>query len=550
METMFPDIDAVVPVCIHATHIEETSMTTLLMIIGFGAATSVVVGMGQKLRLPWPALMVIIGIAGAFIPTFAEITIEPDLILPLFLPPLLFAAAQKTSWALFAIRWRTILGMAVALVGVTVAAVAGTAVLLIPGITIAAAVALGAMLAPPDPVAVDAVAGTVSIPRRIMSTLQSEGLFNDAASLVIFQTAMAAAMSGTEVDFGQLALSFLISAVIAITVGLVVVFIVWWVMEKIDHTIARSSLMLMLPFGVYLIAEHFHASGVIAVVVAALEVRRRDVEGNSAERVTQASTWQVLEMLITGIAFGLIGLDLRMVVESEHADLGKAVLVGLGIALIVIAVRFGWLLIGTVLENKRREEDPDAAPLNIRDATLMIWGGMRGLATIALALSIPATTDTGEPFPGRSYILVAAAVILLVTLVLAGLTFPTIVNVLGIDDEAEKERQATKEIAARAYKAALHQIKNDPPLPDEVADPLRARFKGLYAQLLGTTDDQASSEQATTLKENREVMAKVQTRALQSARTEVLKARRERGTDPEVADRVLRRFDLQSVLLR
>ena len=314
--------------------------------------------------------------------------------------------------------------------------------------------------------------------------------------------------------------------------------------------IARSSLMLMLPFGVYLIAEHFHASGVVAVVVAALEVRRRDVEGNSAERVTQASTWQVLEMLITGIAFGLIGLDLRMVVESEHADLGKAVLVGLGIALIVIAVRFGWLLIGTVLENKRREEDPDAAPLNIRDATLMTWGGMRGLATIALALSIPATTDTGEPFPGRSYILVAAAVILLVTLVLAGLTFPTIVNVLGIDDEAEKERQATKEIAARAYKAALHQIKNDPPLPDEVADPLRARFKGLYAQLLGTTDDQASSEQATTLKENREVVAKVQTRALQSARTEVLKARRERGTDPEVADRVLRRFDLQSVLLR
>ncbi|GAA1929304.1 sodium:proton antiporter [Brevibacterium antiquum] len=525
-------------------------MTTLLMIIGFGAATSVVVGLGQKLRLPWPALMVVIGIAGAFIPTFAEITIEPELILPLFLPPLLFAAAQKTSWALFAIRWRTILGMAVALVGVTVAAVAGTAVLLIPGITIAAAVALGAMLAPPDPVAVDAVAGTVSIPRRIMSTLQSEGLFNDAASLVIFQTAMAAAMAGTEVDFGQLALSFLISAIIAITVGLVVVFIVWWVMEKIDHTIARSSLMLMLPFGVYLIAEHLHASGVIAVVVAALEVRRRDVEANSAERVTQASTWQVLEMLITGIAFGLIGLDLRMVVESEHADLGRAVLVGLGIALIVIVVRFGWLLIGTVLENKRREEDPDAAPLNIRDATLMTWGGMRGLATIALALSIPATTATGEPFPGRSSILVAAAVILLVTLVLAGLTFPTIVNVLGIDDEAEKERADTAEIARRAYKAALLQIKNDDNLPDEVAEPLRARFKVLYSQLVGTSDDQVSAEQAATLKENREAMAKVQTKALQSARTEVLKARRERGTDPEIADRVLRRFDLQSVLLR
>lgn len=525
-------------------------MTTLLMIIGFGAATSVVVGLGQKLKLPWPALMVVIGIAGAFIPSFAEITIEPDLILPLFLPPLLFAAAQKTSWALFAIRWRTILGMAVALVGVTAAAVAGTAVLLIPGITIASAIALGAMLAPPDPVAVDAVAGTVSIPRRIMSTLQSEGLFNDAASLVIFQTAMAAAMAGTEVNFGHLALSFLVSAVVAILIGLVVVFVVWWVMEKIDHTIARSSLMLMLPFGVYLIAEHFHASGVIAVVVASLEVRRRDVESNSAERVTQASTWQVLEMLITGIAFGLIGLDLRQVVESEHADLGRAILVGLLIALVVIAVRFGWLLLGTVLENKRSTDDPDAAPLNLKDATLMTWGGMRGLATIALALSIPITTATGDPFPGRSYILVAAAVILLVTLVMAGLTFPTIVKVLGIDDEAEKERQATKDIALRAYKAALHQIKNDDSLPDEVAEPLRARFKGLYAQLLGTTDDQASSEQATTFKEHREAMAQVQTKALQSARAEVLRARRERGTDPQIADRVLRRFDLQSVLLR
>src|SRR5699024_12796464 len=114
-------------------------MTTLLMIIGFGAATSVVVGLGQRLRLPWPALMVLIGIDGSCTPNFADITIDPELILPLFLPPLLFAAAQKTSWALFAVRERATLGMAVALVGATAAALAGSAVLLIPGITIPAA---------------------------------------------------------------------------------------------------------------------------------------------------------------------------------------------------------------------------------------------------------------------------------------------------------------------------------------------------------------------------------------------------------------------------
>ncbi len=524
-------------------------MTTLLMVIGFGAATSIVVGIGQRLRLPWPALMVVVGIAGAFIPTFADVTIDPELILPLFLPPLLFAAAQKTSWALFAIRWRTILGMAIALVGVTVAAVAGSALLLIPGITIAAAIALGAMLAPPDPVAVDAVAGTVSIPRRIMSTLQSEGLFNDAASLVIFQTAMAAALADTDVDFGSLAVAFVLSAVVAIAIGWLVVFVAWWVMERIDHTVARSSLLFVLPFGVYLLAEHFHASGVIAVVVAALEVRRRDVEGNSAERVTQATTWQVLEMLITGIAFGLIGLDLRVVIETESSDLGRAVLIGLAIAAVIIVVRFVWLLLSMLLISKRiREEDPDAAPLNVRDSVLMTWGGMRGLATIALALSIPQLTDSGEPFPGRSYILVAAVVVLLVTLVLAGLTFPAVVGALGIDDEAEKERRQTEEIAKRAYAAAIRQIQSDDDLPDDVAEALRTRFRTLRTQLLGTPDDQVSAEKATEFKENRQRLLAVQKRAMQAARDEVLRARRERGIDPEAADKVLRRFDLQAVL--
>ncbi|WP_245940438.1 MULTISPECIES: Na+/H+ antiporter [Brevibacterium] len=522
-------------------------MLTLLMVIGFGAATSVVVGLGQRLRLPWPALMVLIGIAGAFIPSFAEIRIDPELILPLFLPPLLFAAAQKTSWALFAIRWRTILGMAVALVGVTVAAAAGTAMALIPGITLAAAVALGAMLAPPDPVAVDAVAGTVPLPRRILSTLQSEGLFNDAASLVIFQTAMAAALAGSEVDFGQLLVAFVLSALVAITVGFVVVALVWFVMARIDHIVARSSLMLVLPFGVYLIAEHLHASGVIAVVVAALEIRRRDVEDNSADRVTQASTWQVLEMLITGIAFGLIGLELRQVVEAERSGLGASVLIGLAIAAVVIAVRLLWLVVGAAIV--RRRGDADAAPHSMRDAILMTWGGMRGLATIALALSIPATTASGAPFPGRSEILVAAAVILLVTLVLAGLTFPAVVRALDIDDETEAEEKEVAQIALRAYRAALKEL-GDEDLPEEVVDPIRRRLRVLHAQLVGLTDDEASSELATSLRTHRDQMRRVQRRVLQTARGEVLQARRERGTDPEAADKVLRRFDLQSVLLR
>ena len=143
---------------------------------------------------------------------------------------------------------------------------------------------------------------------------------------------------------------------------------------------------------------------------------------------------------------------------------------------------------------------------------------------------------------------VAAAVVLLITLVFAGLSFPTVVGMLGIDDEEERERAQTAQIAKRAYAAALAQIKADDTLPDDVTEALRARFKSLRTQLLGTPDDQASAEQAAAFKENRGKLIAVQKKAMQAARTEVLKARNERGTDPEIADRVLRRFDLQAVM--
>src|SRR3954465_6796746 len=161
-------------------------------------------GAGDRLRLPWPVLLLLLGAAAAFVPGIEAPDIEPDLILPLFLPPLLFATAQRTSWALFRARWRTIAFLAVALVALTVAAVARTpaapAAARVPGLGLTGAVALGAMVAPPDPVAVEAVAGPVQMPRRLLSVLQSEGLFNDATALVIFQAAVLATVQGSALN--------------------------------------------------------------------------------------------------------------------------------------------------------------------------------------------------------------------------------------------------------------------------------------------------------------------------------------------------------------
>ena len=174
-------------------------MDQLALIIGLLLATVVAVGLGDRLRLPYPVLMLLLAVALTFIPGFPDLDIAPELILPIFLPPLLFATAQRSSWAVFRVRWRTLIMLAVALVVITTAVVAGAAWLMIPGIGIPAAIALGAMVAPPDPVAVESVAGRVHMPRRLITVLQSEGLFNDAAAIVIFQAAVAAAVGGTEV---------------------------------------------------------------------------------------------------------------------------------------------------------------------------------------------------------------------------------------------------------------------------------------------------------------------------------------------------------------
>src|SRR5947199_7217149 len=174
-------------------------------------AAVLLVDMGDRVRVTWAGLMMLLGVGVAFVPGLPDrFDLDAELILPLFLPPLLFAAAQRTSWALFRARWRSIAFLAVALVVATSAAVAGTAVLLVPGIGISAAIALGAMVAPPDPVAVEAVAGPVRMPRRLLAVLQSEGLFNDATALVLFETAVLATVQGGTVSAPTLVFRFVL----------------------------------------------------------------------------------------------------------------------------------------------------------------------------------------------------------------------------------------------------------------------------------------------------------------------------------------------------
>jgi CPA1 family monovalent cation:H+ antiporter len=528
----------------------------LLLLVGLMLAAVLLVGLGDRLRLPWPALMVVLGAIVAFLPGLPDaFEIDPGLILPLFLRPLLFATAQRTSWSQFRARRRTIVGLAVALVAATVTVVAGTAVVLVPGITVTAAVALGAMVAPPDPVAVEAVAGSVRIPRRVLQVLQTEGLFNDATALVIFQAALLATVSGDELSAGALVLSFVVGAVGAVLLGLVVAWLARQILNRVDDTIGRSALTLVLPFATYLLAEEIHASGVVAVVVAALQMRALADADAAADRLVQRSFWDVVELLVTGVAFGLIGLDLRQVVEDAGADLPRMLAHAGIVCAVVVAVRALWTT-GALFVVRSRVQDPSAAPRTGREAVVITWCGMRGLATLALALSLPTTVETGAAFPARTEIVLVAVSVLLVTLLIPGFTLPALVTRLGLADDADAEEAAEKAVSRRASRAVLERLtaridemQARDELSEDVEAALHERIARISAVLSGESAGEEERQRLAELRHRRHLFQQVEVEALAAARAAVVAARGEPGVDPAAADRVLRRLDLRTVLL-
>jgi monovalent cation/hydrogen antiporter len=522
----------------------------LLLVVGLMLATVLVVGVGDRARLPWPALMVLLGVLVAAVPGLPDtFDLDPDLILPLFLPPLLFATAQRTSWALFRARWRSIALLAVALVAVTITAVAGTALALVPGITLTAAVALGAMVAPPDPVAVEAVAGPVRMPRRLLSVLQSEGLFNDATALVVFQAAVLATVQGSELSASGLVLRFVLGALAAVALGLVFARLARWIIDRVGDPTGRSALTLVLPFAVYLAAEELHASGVVAVVVVALELRSTSAVDEAADRLVQRSFWDVVELLVTGVAFGLIGLDLRQVVEAAGADLPRMLAHATAVCAVVIGVRALWMTGAWLVV--RHSPDPSRAPRTGRESVVLSWCGMRGLATLALALSLPDGTVEGA-FPARAEVVVIACSVLVVTLIGPGLTLPLLVRLLGVQADADAEHGAEQELTLRARRAALTRMaerERSDQLPEGAVTALHERMGRLEALLRGDPPTAEERDRFEAMRRGRQLMLDVQADALAAAREEVLAARREPGVDPEAADRVLRRLDLRTVLL-
>ncbi|MET9578188.1 Na+/H+ antiporter [Streptomyces sp. DT199] len=522
----------------------------LLFVLLLGAVISVPVG--DRFKVPAPVLMTLLGIVLALLPFVPNVEIAPDLILPLLLPPLLYAAVRRTSWRQFAANKRPIFLLAVALVFVTMACVAAVADAIVPGLPLAAAFALGALVAPPDPVAATAVAGQLGLPRRLVSILEGEGLFNDVTAIVLYHVAIAAAVSGTFSPW-KAGLDLVLSAVVAVAVGLVLGWGANKLMEVLGDATLQIGLTLLVPYASYVMAEELHGSGVLAVLTTALFLAEYGSDADDVmTRLAGHTFWNIVDTLVTGVAFGLVGLELHNAIRTASGRWGELLWWAAVVVVVVVLARLLWLLPATWLTKRlhaRRDYDEDI-PVSWRETVVMWWSGMRGVASVALVLAIPLETDAGAPFPSRDEIIFIAFGVIMATLVLQGLTLPWLVRLLGVKADEDKEKEFAKALAIRAAKAAkqrLREIEDGEELSEELSEQMLRRAYEIGVRI---SPELAEDERREAYREGaRRVkrVRRIQQEMLSAARHEVLAARSEPGADPEVVDRVLRHLDVRSL---
>ncbi|GAA4199896.1 cation:proton antiporter [Actinocatenispora rupis] len=525
-------------------------MSQLAVVFVILLGTILITPVADRLKLPYPVLITVFGLVLAVIPNAVvpALRLPPELILPLVLPPLLYAATQRSSWRSFVTNARPILLLAVALVFVSTAAVAAVAGALLPGLPVAATVALGAIVAAPDAAAATSVANRLRLPRRLVSLIEGEGLFNDVTALTLYQVAVAGVVTGS---FSAVAVAgrFVYSAVAATAIGLLVGVVTRYLLRWLPTATLQSGLSLLVPFVSYVAADRLEASGVLAVLATGFYLGHYGADPDDAEgRLQSRSFWEVVELLVTGFAFGLIGLELTVVLNGLRGDItGPLIQAGI-VCAVVIAVRIAWMLPAGWLSRarSRRKAGPgEAAPTTVgswRESVVLSWSGMRGVVTVATALALPLD------FPERSRILLISFAVILATLVLQGLTLPWLVRVLGVTASSDRQRKAERAIAGRAFEAALRRLNelvDSGEVPTEVSDRLRAWFTVVLGRMRRVEDGEDDPEMARRMALRHELVG-LEAELLSVARREVLEER-QRGADPAAADRVLRRLDLRSV---
>src|SRR4051794_484776 len=393
------------------------------------AAVVVLTPLSDRIGVPQPVVLTVFGLALAMVPFTPEVRLDPDLILPIVLPPLLFAATQRATVRDYRDNAGAVLTLAV---GLTL----GT--MLVVGLVAHwyhlawwPALVLGAMVSPPDPVAATAVARRLRLPHRLVAILEGEGMFNDATALVAFNITLAAVVTG-EVSAAGIGVELVLGIVAGTTVGLAVGVLTKRVLAVVHDAYAETTLTVLAPFAAYVAAEQIGGSGVLAVLAMGLYLRTYGHGATTSQGwLLGRAVWSYADFLITSLVFALLGFELVKVIVDTDVTRRSLVLALLVVTTLVV-VRAGWVFASAALARRRALGREVSWPRDWRESTIVTWAGMRGVVTVAAALALPETTSDGAPFPNRDQIVVVALTAVLVTLVLEGLTLSPLTSALGV----------------------------------------------------------------------------------------------------------------------
>lgn len=521
----------------------------ILLIIALLAAMTLLYMLSQKLRVSYPIFLVLGGLVIGFLPGMPRIALNPEIVFLLFLPPLLYEAAWFTSWYEFW-RWkRPIALLAFGLVFFTSTAVAFLSTALIPGFTLALGFLLGGIISPPDAVAAQSVLKGLQIPKRTTTILEGESLVNDASSLIVFRFAVAAVLTGQFV-FKTAVADFFIVSLMGIVIGLAIALVFYCIHKYLPTTPSIDTILtIMAPYLMYLTAEQFHFSGVLAVVSGGLFLSFRSHElFDYKSRIQTYGVWGALGFLLNGLVFVLIGLQLPSIIDGlGEYSIAESIYYAVIITLLIIIIRILWVYpsayIPRLLSKRIRNREPFPEP---RAVFLIGWAGMRGVVSLASALAVPLTLNDATAFPHRNLILFITFVVILITLVFQGLTMPLIIRFLKIEDtERIPESQQLSEIRCRMASYSMAYLDENHPAEIES----NAKLKRFYEQLqhtirreeLNASADEAARERAGARAEFIQIFLELVT----NRRRALIELRREKIYDDEVLREYEHTLDLE-----
>ena len=501
-------------------------------------------GLARRLKVPYPILLVVAGILVSFAPGMPRIGFTPDLVFVVFLPPLLYSAAWTLSWREFQRNFVSIAMLAVGLVLFTVVGLAVAAGSLLPGFDWRSGVLLGAVVAATDAIAATSIARRVGLPQRIVDILEAESLVNDGTGLLALQFGLTMLLTGRTPSLveGIGRLIFLTGG--GILIGLAIGGVVSWFERWVDDGPIEIVISILVPYAAYLIGDRAHASGVIAVIACSMYMSRQSPEYMSPQvRLQTAAVWDALTFVLNGIVFVLIGLQLPYVM-GQIGGMSRRVLFeyGLGFSAVMIVLRMIWVYSETYIAYgiRRWKGNAHAAAPDPRAVFVIGWGGMRGVLSLAAAVSLPYVLPNGSMFPQRSMIIYLAFCLIVATLVFQGLTLPWLIRTLGLSESGNlnREEQEARRILLR--EALVH------------LDRRRSRHRdqeGMFSELIGSYQRRLNAMPA----EREEPVQGLVDRArrqeailavLQVEREALLRLRDEGRIDDEVMRTLQRELDL------